>query len=153
MRRFAMAVLAAAAFAAAPPDGVVHWPASALKGYAGKLRSKMNELKVATEQLGDFGRHSVMVAYREATGEAEIHENMTDIFVVQSGEATLVTGGKVVAAKSTGPGEIRGRSIEGGASRKIGPGDVVNIPANLPHQVVLAPGAGPFTYMIVKVQR
>jgi mannose-6-phosphate isomerase-like protein (cupin superfamily) len=135
---------------AADPPGFVVWPAGELKAFGKKLAPRMDANKVATEQLGKFGRHSTMVAYREASGEAELHESMADIFIVQAGEATLVAGGQIVGGKSTAPGEIRGESITDGVKRRIAPGDVIHIPANMPHQVLLDPGAR-FTYMVVKV--
>ncbi len=153
MKKTTLVLILSLPLVAADPAGVVHWPAAEMKAYGKKLAPKMTEQKVATEQLGKFGKHSAMVAYREASGEAEVHEAVADIFVVEAGEATLVVGGKVIGGKTTGPGEIRGKSIEGGVKKKLLPGDVVNIPANLPHQVLLAPGAKPFTYMIVKVEK
>lgn len=153
MKRATLILILSLPLVAADPAGVVHWPAAEMKTYGKKLAPKMNEQKVATEQFGKFGKHSAMVAYREASGEAEVHEVVADIFIVEAGEATLVVGGKVLGGKTTGPGEIRGKSIEGGVKKKLLPGDVVNIPANLPHQVLLAPGAKPFTYMIVKIEK
>ena len=52
------------------------------------------------------------MAHREGSGEAELHETQADVFVVQSGEATLVIGGTVVDPKTTVPNEIRGPSIK-----------------------------------------
>lgn len=153
MKRATLVLILSLPLVAADPAGVVHWPAAEMKAYGKKLAPKMSEQKVATEQLCKFGKHSAMVAYREASGEAEVHEVVADIFIVEAGEATLVVGGKVLGGKTTGPGEIRGKSIEGGVKKKLLPGDVVNIPANLPHQVLLAPGAKPFTYMIVKIEK
>jgi mannose-6-phosphate isomerase-like protein (cupin superfamily) len=153
MRKLIFSAVLCLPLVAADPAGVMQWPAAEMRVYGKKLAPKMNELKVATEQLGKFGKHSAMVAYREASGEAEVHETVADIFIVNAGEATLVVGGKVIGGKSTGPGEIRGASIEGGVKKKLLAGDVCHIPANLPHQVVLAPGAKPFTYMIVKIEK
>ncbi len=71
------------------------------------------------------------------------HSQITEIYHVMEGNATLVTGGtienpressvesqvvKVLNGPSTGGG-----AIQGGVSRKIGPGDVVIIPPNTPH--------------------
>ena len=81
---------------AADPAGFAYWSGAELKAYGKKLAPKMNPLKVATEQLGKLGNHSTMLAYREADGEAELHERQADIFIVQAGAATLVVGGKVV---------------------------------------------------------
>jgi mannose-6-phosphate isomerase-like protein (cupin superfamily) len=135
--------------AADPPD-FAHWRTSEMRGYSAKLSPKINEQKFAVERLGNYGNHSVIVVHREGNGEAEVHQSLTDIFIVQNGEATLVVGGKVAGGRSTGPGEIRGASIEGGEKKKLGPGDLAHIPANTPHQVLLEPGRQ-FTYLIVKV--
>ena len=136
---------------AADPPGFAHWRASEMRGYGAKLSPTVNERNVAVEQLGSYGNHSVIVVHREGSGEAEVHQSLTDIFIVQSGEATLVVGGKVAGGRNTGPGVIRGVSIEGGEKKKLSPGDVAHIPANTPHQVLLEPGRR-FTYLIVKIK-
>ena len=92
----------AAILCPAEPAGFVHWNSKDLKGFEQKLKPKMNNLKTSSEQLGAWGNHTAMVAHREADGEAEVHETMTDFFVVESGEATLVVGGQVVGGKTTG---------------------------------------------------
>jgi mannose-6-phosphate isomerase-like protein (cupin superfamily) len=143
-------ILAAMAMTAAEPAGFVHWKAAELKGLGATLAPRMDAKKVAVEQLGKFGNHLIMVAHREGSGEAEVHDNQADFFIVQEGEATLVYGGEVVDAKTTAPGEIRGPSIRGGEKTRLGPGDIVHIPVTVPHQLLLAPGAK-FTYAVVKV--
>jgi mannose-6-phosphate isomerase-like protein (cupin superfamily) len=70
--------------------------------------------------------------------------------MVQSGTATLVYGGELVDGKSSGPNEMRAASIKGGMEKPLAAGDIVTIPAKLPHQVKLAPGKE-FTYFVVKV--
>jgi mannose-6-phosphate isomerase-like protein (cupin superfamily) len=154
MKQIAILVLSALLLAgsAAGPSGFVQWRSSELKAYAKKLSPKINEQKFAMDQLGVFGKHSVVIVHREGTGEAEVHENMADLFVVQQGAATLVVGGKVVGAKQTQPGEIRGKSIQGGEKRPLGPGDMAYIPANLPHQVQV-PAGKQITYVIVKLEK
>jgi uncharacterized RmlC-like cupin family protein len=55
------------------------------------------------------------------------------------GTATLVTGGTLVDEKSAGVSpntrrpNFNGSRIQGGASRRMVPGDVVIIPGNVPH--------------------
>ena len=131
-------------------NGVTYWSAGELKGYEKKLAPKVNQQKVATETLGTYGNSLAMVAHREGDGEAEIHGTVADYFVVQSGAAILVTGGEVSGARTTQPNETRGTAIKGGEKRELGPGDVVYIPAGVPHQLLIAPGRQ-FTYFIVKV--
>src|SRR5262245_1973189 len=54
----------------------------------------------------------VHASHRDKPGQAEVHEQDTDILYVLDGTATLVTGGKVIDPKPTAAGEIRGQSIE-----------------------------------------
>jgi mannose-6-phosphate isomerase-like protein (cupin superfamily) len=110
----------------------------------------MNEHKLATEQFGTWGNNLAMIAHREADGEAEVHEKVVDYIIVESGDATIVVGGTVPNGKTTAPGEIRGPSIEGGVKKKLATGDVLRIPQNTPHQLLVEKGKQ-FTYMVVKV--
>jgi mannose-6-phosphate isomerase-like protein (cupin superfamily) len=152
LKKIALAVLMSAVvpLMAAEPTGVVVWSGSELKGYGKKLAPKMNEGKVATERLATFPAHFAMVAHREGDGQAELHEKQADLFVVESGEATLVYGGEVVSPKTTEPHEVRGPSIKGGEKKALAVGDVVHIPARIPHQL-LVPAGKEFTYFVVKV--
>ncbi len=143
-------LLALGSQTAGDPTGFVHWSGTQLKGYDKVLAPKINELKVASQQLANFGNHSFMVAYREGDGQAELHETQADLFIVQNGEATLVAGGTVMEGKTTAPGEIRGASILGGERRKLAPGDVVHIPAKMAHQLLIERGKT-FTYAVVKI--
>lgn len=128
----------------------VHLSAAQLKGYAKKLAPKINAGKFASEQLGKFGNHSMMVAHREGDGEAEVHETQADVFIVQSGEATLIVGGQLIGGKTTTPGEVRGSSIEGGVKKRLGAGDIVQIPARIAHQLLVQSGKQ-FDYAVVKI--
>ena len=145
-----VALVAATPLLAADPAGIKVWKSSDLKSYSTSLAPKMNEKKLALTELGNFGNHSFLVAHREGDGEAELHDGQADVFVVQTGQATLVLGGEVEGGKSTGPGEVRGPSIKGGQKHAIAAGDVVHIPAKTPHQLLLAPGQE-FTYFVIKL--
>jgi mannose-6-phosphate isomerase-like protein (cupin superfamily) len=152
MKLLALLGLAFSAAWAADPSAVTIWSAAELKGLEKKLAPKINEQKVATEILGRYPNSLSMIAHREGDGEAELHETMADFFVVENGEATLVTGGEVSGAHTTQPHEIRGPSIKGGERRKISMGDIVHIPAGVPHQLLIAKGSL-FTYFVVKVEK
>jgi mannose-6-phosphate isomerase-like protein (cupin superfamily) len=82
---------------------------------------------------------------------AELHENFADLFYILEGRATLVTGGTVTGAKTIGPGEVRGDSIEGGARQELRAGDVAHVPAGLPHQMLVA-GDKTISCFVVKIQ-
>jgi len=136
---------------AAQPQGIVVWKSAGLSGYATTLASKVNEQKLAAQSLANFGpTHNATMVYRSGDGEAEFHENASDFSVVVAGACSLVLGGSVKEARTTGPGEIRGASIEGGQTYELGPGDIFNVPAKTAHQVIVPPG-GSVTYMVVKV--
>ena len=102
------------------------------------------------KQHADFGDHLLEISHREANGRVELHKTKADVMVIQTGTATLVTGGEVVDPVSTGPNEIQGSAIKGGVKRTIGPGDVIEIPIGVPHQFFLEPGTQ-ITYLVVKV--
>jgi mannose-6-phosphate isomerase-like protein (cupin superfamily) len=137
--------------AAGGPAGFAHWSAASLQGYQEKLAAKLDpKSKSASEGLGRFGNHLFMVAHREGDGEAELHEGQADVFVVESGAATLVVGGEIVEARTASPGEIRGKSIQGGEQVKLAAGDVVHIAAKTPHQLLVEAGSK-FTYFVMKV--
>jgi len=151
MKLIAITLLAAGfALPAGDPAGFTIWKATDLKAFSKNLAPKINEKKVATQDLTKFGNYRFMVAHREGSGEAEWHAVDADIFFVESGTATLVYGGEMVDAKDSGANEKRGPSIKGGMEKALAAGDVVTIPAKLPHQLKLAPGKE-FTYFVVKV--
>ena len=100
----------------------------------------MDAQKVASEVVATDGNRTFMVAHREGSGLAEIHDTQADIMVISKGEITMVYGGTIVDGKNTGPGETRGPAIKGGTEVKLGPGDVLHIPAKVPHQMKLDPG-------------
>jgi mannose-6-phosphate isomerase-like protein (cupin superfamily) len=152
MKKTALAVMMTAVvpLMAAEPTEVVVWSGSELQGYGKKLAPKMNAGKVASERLATFPNHFAMIAHREGDGEAELHEKQADLFVVASGAATLVYGGEVVSPKTTAPNEVRGPSIKGGERKAVAAGDVVHIPAKIPHQL-LVPAGREFTYFVMKV--
>ena len=135
---------------AADPAGFAMWKGAELKGYEKSLSPKINAVKFATEPLGKFGNHALQVAHREGSGEGELHETQADLFIVQSGEATLVVGGTIPGGKTTAPNEIRGPSVQGGEKKKLGPGDVVHIPSKTAHQLLVDNGKQ-FTYAILKI--
>jgi mannose-6-phosphate isomerase-like protein (cupin superfamily) len=106
---------------------------------------------VGTTRAG-FGEFTVIEAHRDGNGRVEVHQTMADLMVVQSGGATLVTGGEVVDPVTTGPNEIGGSAIKGGVSRVLQVGDVVEIPPGVPHQYFIEKG-GQITYLLVKVAK
>jgi len=104
-----------------------------------------------SETLEKYPHHYTMLAFRQKSGGGELHQNFADIFVILEGHATVVTGGSVADQKTVSPGEIRGKSVEGGARQEVKAGDVVHIPAGMPHQTLVADGET-VTYFVVKAE-
>jgi len=93
--------------------------------------------------------------HREATGSPEFHTNFVDLWIVESGKATLVVGGTLVGAKvltgaGAARGDIIGTSIRGGKRYQVSAGDVIHIPARAPHQAVV-PEGGEITYLRIAI--
>lgn len=115
-----------------------------------KLSQELDSESSASDVLGTYGNHHFEIAIRKATGNAELHETQNDVFFIVSGEATLVSGGTLVDRKLTEPHEYEGKSIEGGDSVKLTAGDVVHIPFNVPHQLIVEKGKE-VEYFVVKI--
>lgn len=142
-------ILAAALASGAAVPGFVHWSAAELQGWNAKLAAKMKDNKPLGTDLAKFGNHWSSITRRTVDGQAEVHETVNDVFICEAGEATLIYGGTVKNPKSTGPGETLGEGIVGGQRVVMRPGDIVHIPANLPHQLLVKKE---FLYFVTKVR-
>ena len=76
---------------------------------------------------------TVQGAHRAAAGQVEVHDKETDVLYITDGEATFVTGGTMIGGKNTKTGQWLGTDIQGGESRHLSKGDVIVIPAGMPH--------------------
>lgn len=87
------------------------------------------------------------------------HDNVTEIYHVIRGSGNLVTGGVLVDAKPRPPDSANvlkvngpsrnGTSIRGGQVRRISDGDVVIVPAGVPHWFSEIQES--LTYLVVRV--
>jgi mannose-6-phosphate isomerase-like protein (cupin superfamily) len=91
----------------------------------------------------------VLGAHRSEAGHVEVHEKETDVFYIVEGDATLITGGKMIGGKLTKPGQWLGTDIQGGTVHHLSKGDVITIPAGVPHWYKEVPHS--VTYFVVKV--
>jgi mannose-6-phosphate isomerase-like protein (cupin superfamily) len=151
LRVIALALLAAPLFAQGGTKSTFGlWRADELSKRDQALSTKIGIDHSARETLADYGDHRFRFIRRDADGFPEQHNQIVDVVFVQSGEGTLQLGGKVVGLKaSTGPGEFVGTSLEGGERRAIAAGDVVHIPATIPH-AFLVPKGKHITYVLFK---
>lgn len=104
------------------------------------------------EVLGDHGHYRYLVVRRQESGEPEVHASWADVTVVREGSGTLVYGGRVEGGQETEPGEVRGGRIVDGQEQRLAAGDVVLLPARVPHQIQLNDGES-IVYTVVKVEQ
>jgi quercetin dioxygenase-like cupin family protein len=136
----ALGTIAAAATAASDPT--TYYPAD-------QVAAAFAKGAVLYDGAGG-ANYMVHASRRAAAGQAEVHEQDTDVIYVLDGTATFVTGGTVVDGKTTAPGEIRGTAIKDGSVRQMQKGDVVIVPSGTPHWFREVPGT--LTYFVVKVR-
>ena len=96
------------------------------------------------------GNYAINTSRRDSPGVVELHEKDSDIFYVIRGSATFITGGTLLDGKKVAENEIRGRQLKGGASRTLVAGDVIVVPAGIPHWFKEV--QAPFLYYTVKVR-
>jgi mannose-6-phosphate isomerase-like protein (cupin superfamily) len=102
----------------------------------------------ASVTLATYPGHKTMLIARTKDGVAEVHANYADFLIVLEGEGTELVGGTVVDPKPQPDGETRGLRVEGATSHRLRKGDVIHIPAGIPHQTLLAPGQSMTVYAI-----
>jgi len=91
----------------------------------------------------------VMGGHRAENGKVELHDKETDVFYVVDGDATFLTGGKMVGGKEVSPGQWLGTDMQGGQAHHLTKGDVIVIPAGIPHWFKEVPHS--ISYFVVKV--
>jgi len=149
LRFLAAGIVTVPAFAA-DPAGFALWRAAELRQRDEALSKKVGPDHSARETLADYGDHRFRLLYRDADGVPEQHDTIVDVVMVQSGEGTLLLGGRMINPRaSSGAGEYLGTGIEGGERHALAAGDIVHIPAKIPHSF-LVPAGKHITYVLVK---
>ena len=118
----------------APRDKGVSWTMAEMKTVAQELAAN----KGTTHRF--FGEKGYNLEVRRLVGPQPIlqHGSKSDFMVIQDGEGTFMTGGELVNGKSQGEdqGDMRGESLRGGVAHALKPGDVMFVPAGVPHGFV-----------------
>jgi hypothetical protein len=149
LRALAFMLLVAPVFAADHPDFRL-WKADELEKRNAALSTKVGADHSSRETLADFGDHRFRFLYRDADGFPEQHDKIVDVVFVQSGEGTLQLGGTLIDKKASGGnGEFVGSRLDGGSRHPLAAGDVIHIPATVPHAFLVSKGKH-ITYVLVK---
>src|SRR5688572_20254585 len=96
LMRFVTAVFVVAPVFAADPPGFALWKAAELRQRDQALSKNVGPDHSARETLADYGDHRFRFIRRDADGLPEQHDNIVDVVFVQSGEGTLLIGGKML---------------------------------------------------------
>jgi len=104
---------------------------------------------LATAPLPSGPGVTALTVRRIQSGVVEVHDAQSDIIVAQTGRAILSFGGTVAGGREVTPGEHRGGTLMGTHTQAMGPGDVVWIPAGVPHLLTVG-GADEFNYLAFK---
>jgi len=89
------------------------------------------------ENIADGPTFNFSLRLRDKPGKVETHSHWNDEIIIQEGEVLLRYGGTSVNARQSAPGETVGDSIQDGKSVLMKPGDIVTIPAGMPHQMLV----------------
>jgi hypothetical protein len=118
----------------APTDKSASWTMAEMTAVGKELAAK----KETTHRF--FGEKGYNLEVRRLVGAQPIlqHAKKSDFMVIQDGEGTFVSGGELVDGKAQGEdsGDMRGTGARGGSSRVLKPGDVMFVPAGIPHGFV-----------------
>jgi mannose-6-phosphate isomerase-like protein (cupin superfamily) len=79
--------------------------------------------------IGD--RHRINIVRRTKAAGAVAHDGFAELHHIVEGSGTLVTGGTILRPAGGAAAGIA--TIQSGVARRIGKGDVILIPAGLPH--------------------
>jgi mannose-6-phosphate isomerase-like protein (cupin superfamily) len=108
----------------------------------------------ASDVLG--GKASVAMLHRtKPEVGALIHDRVTETYYIVSGSGTIVTGGTLGNPKPTdlsrvNAGMSQTGERQGGDSRRVGPGDIIIIPAGTPHS--FSQLDGPISYLVYRFE-
>ncbi len=102
------------------------------------------------------GKSALAMLYRtKPETNALIHQQVTEIYQIMEGSGTLITGGRLAATRPTDLARVwAGPSLsgthEGGEARRVGPKDVIVVPAGTPHR--FSQLDGPITYLVYRFE-
>jgi mannose-6-phosphate isomerase-like protein (cupin superfamily) len=112
---------------------------------------------IKTVDTGTY-KVTIVVLRRIPTSTSDsalLHDRVTEVYQILTGAGMFETGGMLVDGKpvdltseAAGP-SVRG-TIQGGESRRMGPGDVVVIPPGLPHRFSKLEGT--ITYLVTRIE-
>ena len=103
---------------------------------------------MTTAPISNVDQHRINVVNRVSPGTPLSHAGNSEVHYIMDGSGTVVVGGSIVRKPGASTGA--GATIEGGQTRHVAKGDVVFVPAGVPHWYKDVDGA--ITYLEVRFE-
>jgi mannose-6-phosphate isomerase-like protein (cupin superfamily) len=150
MKRVCLLLLLFAPSFFAEESSFALWTPAAIAQREAVLRKQVAPDHSSRETLADYGDHRFRLLYRDADGLPEEHDKIVDVVMVHSGEGALILGGTMSGKKgSAATGEYLGTALTGGEAHPLAAGDIVHVPAGIPHSFRV-PAGKHITYVLLK---
>jgi hypothetical protein len=150
MTRLCLSLVLFATSFAAQESSIGLWTGSAIDQHEARLMKNVAADHSARETLADYGDHRFRLLYRDADGLPEEHDQIIDVVMVHSGEGAVMLGGTMSGKRGdAATGEYLGTALIGGEVHPLAAGDIVHIPAGIPHSF-LVPAGKHITYVLLK---
>jgi mannose-6-phosphate isomerase-like protein (cupin superfamily) len=121
---------AAAAAPAAPTDKAAYWPNSDIQATWKDLEAK----QVINKRVMEGGAYSINIRIVKEGDAPLIHAKSCDVWIVQAGTATAITGGTLDNGKKRpNVDDIAGTAITNGTEQALKAGDILYVPPGVPH--------------------
>ena len=134
MRLLLLALLLAAPAAAQAADPTGFATSAEVKAQVEAMDKAMKPGQgFAWQPLVRDGDRSAAIEIWKKPGKPAVHPDQAEYAIVIAGEGTLRSGGTMMGGRQTQPGLIEGDRIDGATERPLRPGDVMLIPAGVPH--------------------
>jgi mannose-6-phosphate isomerase-like protein (cupin superfamily) len=93
-----------------------------------------------------------VIVRRSLSSQPEVHARWDDVVIVRSGTGAIEMGDSLVGSRYRAPGERAGGKFTKRYQIVVHAGDLVRIPAAVPHAFVVS-GTEPLEYLVIKQRR
>jgi len=134
MRLLLLALLVAAPVAAQAADPNGFATSAEVKAQVEAMDKAMKPGQgFAWQPLVRDGDRSAAIEIWKKPGKPAVHPDQAEYAIVLAGAGTLISGGALDVSRVVKPDLTEGDRIVGGTTRRLAPGDVILVPAGVPH--------------------